>query len=90
MTALGPWILYAKAMEESLANYIVLKWFHDFDSDNYEKVRDWMSIRQPIIYRFGINQYDADVDWTKWRNSNKDKMSALIGWFDCALRMVKS
>ncbi len=85
-----PKTLYAKAMEESLANCIVLKLFHDFDLDNYEKVREWISKRQPIIYRFGINQYDADVDWTKWRNSNKDKMSALIGWFDCALRKVKS
>lgn len=85
-----PKTLYAKAMEESLANCIVLKLFHDFDLDNYEKVREWISKRQPIIYRFGINQYDADTDWTKWRNSNKDKMSALKGWFDCALRMVKS
>ena len=76
-----PRTIYAKAMEESLANCITLKWFDEYDHSNYCTIRKWMSGRQPTIYKFGINQYDAKVDWIKWRISSK-QMNALKKWFD--------
>ncbi len=75
-----PNTLEAKAMEESLANRITLEWFQKVDKDNYDIVKDFIK-SQPTIYQFGIEQYDAHVDWRKWRLSDKN-MPTLQAWFD--------
>lgn len=72
---------YAKAMEESLANMITLEWFKEYEESNFNKVRTFIGY-QSAIYRFGIRQYDANVDWKKWRDSYKKMHSRLKVWFD--------
>ena len=72
---------YAKAMEESLANMITLEWFKEYEESNFNKVRTFIGY-QSAVYRFGIRQYDANVDWKKWRDSYKKMHSRLKIWFD--------
>lgn len=72
--------LFSRAMEESLANMITLQWFEKFDHSNYKKVKSFIET-QPEIYKFGINQFEAGVDWTKWRDSKK-MHKLLKEWFD--------
>ena len=73
--------LFSRAMEESLANMITLQWFKKFDHSNYEKVESFIKT-QPEIYKFGINQFEAGVNWEKWRDSTKDMDGKLKDWFD--------
>lgn len=73
--------LFSRAMEESLANMITLQWFEKFDHSNYEKVESFINT-QPEIYKFGINQFKACVNWEKWRDSTKDMDGKLKDWFD--------
>lgn len=72
--------LFSRAMEESLANMITLQWFDAFNKSNYNKVKSFME-SQLIFYEFGINQFEAGVDWTKWRDSKK-KHKLLKEWFN--------
>ena len=74
--------LYARAMEESLANMITLRWFNLFvDKGDFNRVKGFIQ-HQPDIYRFGVKQYNAKVDWTKWRDSYKNMHFLLKQWFD--------
>ena len=73
--------LFSNAMEESLANMITLQWFDVFDNDDKEIVKDFIKDKQPKIYKFGINQFEAGVDWSKWRDSKK-MHKLLKEWFD--------
>lgn len=74
--------LSAKAMEESLANMIVLKWLKSFDDSKFEQAKTFIENKQPAIYQFGIHQYEADVDWKKWRESTKQNSQKLEDWFN--------
>ena len=74
--------LSAKAMEESLANMIVLKWLKSFDDCKFEQAKIFIENKQPAIYKFGIHQYEAGVDWKKWRESNKQSSQKLEKWFN--------
>lgn len=85
---------FAQAMEESLANMITLKWFEEHDEDNFDCVLQFVN-SQPPIYQFGIKQFNAKVDCTKWSRSSKDMKGLLKVWFDtcfiekCELASVK-
>lgn len=74
--------LSAKAMEESLANMIVLKWLKSFDDCKFEQAKIFIENKQPAIYQFGIHQYEAGVDWKKWRESDKQCSQKLEDWFN--------
>lgn len=73
--------LFSKAMEESLANMIVLQVFSKYDKSNYDRVRSFIVNDQPTIYQFGAYQFDINADWKKWKKSNKN-MPTLKTWFD--------
>lgn len=73
--------LFSKAMEESLANMIVLQVFSKYDKSNYDKVRSFIVNDQPTIYQFGAYQFKINADWKKWKKSNKN-MPTLKTWFD--------
>jgi len=80
----------AFAMEESLANMIMLlyiNWYSEIE-DGFSCMID-EAIRfvnhQIEEYSFGIKQYDADVDWTKWRNykfKNEESEAQLKDWYN--------
>ncbi len=78
-----PKTLEAKAMEESLANMITLQCFKKYGKD-FETVKNCIR-KQPIIYQFGINQFDIDADWTKWRDSDKNQPE-LKTWFETCFK----
>lgn len=74
--------LFSNAMEESLANMIALQWFDVFDEQNKDNVKDFINDNQPKIYKFGINQFEATVDWRRWRDCNKNMRDKLEYWFN--------
>lgn len=76
----SPRDIFSKAMEESLANTITLFYFQK-DSKKCKDVRCFIEKDQPVIYQFGAYQFDVGVDWTKWRDSDKN-MPSLKDWFD--------
>lgn len=79
--------LFSNAMEESLANMITLQWFDALNRSNYHKVKSFVET-QPKIYKFGINQFKAGVDWTKWRDSKK-MHKLLKEWFkNCFVKRI--
>lgn len=79
--------LFSNAMEESLANMITLQWFDALNRSNYHKVKSFVET-QPKIYKFGINQFQAGVDWTKWRDSKK-MHKLLKEWFkNCFVKRI--
>ena len=73
--------LFAHAMEESLANMITLKWFEDNNKKELKRVKRFIK-SQPQIYQFGIKQFDAGVDWNKWRDSYRNMDNLLRIWFE--------
>lgn len=76
-----PYSLYSKAMEESLANMMALMWIKSYNDPRLlAQSRLYIKQQQPAIYQFGEYQYQANVDWKKWRNSTKDMIS-LEKWF---------
>lgn len=68
------------AMEESLANMITLKLFNRYP-DDFKSVKEFIK-DQPPFYKFGIHQYEAGVDWKKWRKSDKQSSQKLEKWFN--------
>jgi len=60
-------------MEESLANMLTLKYFHEVAKEEFDPVEDFIAKRQPAIYRFGITQFELNTDWTKWRDYKANK-----------------
>ena len=68
------------AMEESLANMITLKLFNYYP-DDLQFVKEFIE-EQPAFYIFGIHQYEAGVDWEKWRESDKQNSQKLQDWFN--------
>ena len=80
----------AFAMEESLANMIMLKyldWFAELEPDFYKLFEIAMSFVEDQIdeYKWGVNQFEADVDWTKWRDyksKNEKSDMQLVEWFN--------
>ena len=68
------------AMEESLANMITLKLFNRYP-DDFKSVKEFIK-DQPPFYKFGIHQYEAGVDWKKWRESDKQSSQKLEEWFN--------
>lgn len=80
----------AFAMEESLANMIMLKyleWYAEVEPDYYDlfKSAKVFVSKQINEYKLGLKQFDADVDWTKWRDykSNPNKpCEKLEEWFN--------
>jgi hypothetical protein len=68
------------AMEESLANMITLKLFNRYP-DDFKSVKEFIK-DQPPFYKFGIHQYEAGVDWKKWRKSDKQSSQKLEEWFN--------
>lgn len=73
--------LFSKAMEESLANMIVLQVFWKYDISNFNNVCSFIVNDQPTIYQFGAYQFKINADWKKWKKSNKN-MPTLKTWFD--------
>lgn len=74
--------LYSKAMEESLANMMALMWLKSFDDSKFKQAKIFIENKQTAIYKFGIHQYEAGVDWKKWRESNKQSSQKLENWFN--------
>ena len=74
--------LFAYAMEESLANMVVLQWFEKYDNKHLKQVAKVISEHPSPIYKFGIKQYKAKVDWKKWGDSYKNMHFLLKEWFD--------
>ena len=73
--------IFAHAMEESLANMLTLQCFKEYyDQSVLDRVKSFVNT-QDDIYKFGINQFEAKVDWTKWRDSYKDMHGELEVWF---------
>lgn len=60
-------------MEESLANMLTLKYFHEVAKEEFDPVEDFIAKRQPAIYQFGITQFELKTDWTKWRDYKANK-----------------
>ena len=74
--------LESRAMEESLANMITLECFNKYATPNdLTAVEEYIKTNQNSIYKFGINQKRANVDWKKWKDSSKN-MSSLKEWFN--------
>ena len=71
----------AKAMEESLANMITIKWFKEYAPNDLENVKQFIN-NQDCIYRFGLWQDKIDADWKKWFNSDKQATDKLSDWFN--------
>ena len=78
----------AEAMEESLANTIMLAylaWYEEVDpqkgSNLYDDAVKFVGQQMPI-YSFAIYQFKTGVDWTKWRDCNNKNTPALKTWFD--------
>lgn len=62
-------------MEESLANMLTLKYFHEVATEEFDPVEDFIAKRQPAIYQFGITQFELKTNWTKWRDYKANKTS---------------
>ena len=79
----------AFAMEESLANMIMLKyldWYSEVEPECdklFESAEKFVK-SQIDEYKFGLKQFKADVDWTKWRkykSEDHDKHEKLEEWY---------
>jgi len=79
----------AFAMEESLANMIMLKyldWYSEVEPECdklFENAEKFVK-SQIDEYKFGLEQFKADVDWTKWRkykSEDHDKHEKLEEWY---------
>lgn len=55
------------AMEESLANMIMLKYLECFDKQRLDDAKKFV-LNQMKEYAFGYYQFRENVDWTKWRD----------------------
>ena len=62
-----------KYMEESLANMITLLYFEVADNKHLDIVKTFINNHQDLQYQFGIKQFDAKVDWRKWRDYKSKK-----------------
>ncbi len=80
----------AFAMEESLANMIMLsylEWYCEDNQELYNNARKFVECQMPE-YAFGAIQFDADVDWRKWKeykanfNGNQEQIDKLKKWYD--------
>lgn len=72
--------IFAHAMEESLANMLTLEWFKN--TDDFIQVKKFIENQKDPIYKFGINQFGAGVDWELWRDSDKNMSEPLKKWFN--------
>lgn len=73
-------------MEESLANAMMLKyldWYAEVEPEYYSLFEDAKRFvnSQTTEYKFGWNQFEADVDFLKWREY-KLKEKKLEEWYD--------
>ncbi len=68
----------SNAMEESLANMIMLKYLSldPTESDLFKKAEGFIQKFQPEEYKFGLDQFAANVDWTKWREYKANHQEA--------------
>ena len=79
----------ANYMEESLANLITLNyldWYSEVTEDQryYDAAIKFIGQQAPM-YAFGVDQLNATVDWTKWRDykkKNKEPDKKLLAWYD--------
>jgi len=78
------------AIEESLANYLCL-WYcakiYGTDSDTFRVADYFIRNCQPLMYKFGTEQYSAHVDWTKWSEKKNGTFSSQFlhkakEWYD--------
>jgi len=79
----------ANYMEESLANLITLNyldWYSEVTEDKrYHDAAIKFIGQQAPMYAFGVDQFNATVDWTKWRDykkKNKEPDKKLLAWYD--------
>ena len=79
-----------RAIEESLANYLCL-WYcakiYGTDSDTFRVADYFIRNCQPLMYKFGTKQYNANVDWTKWLDKKEgtftsEFLSKAKEWYD--------
>lgn len=69
------------AMEESLANMIMLRYCELQEDSNLFEIAKVFVGRQTISYRFGLKQFEAadgpsKIDWSKWREAkSKNKIN---------------
>ena len=64
-----------------------LDWFAELEPDFYKLFEIAMSFVEDQIdeYKWGVNQFEADVDWTKWRDyksKNEKSDMQLVEWFN--------
>ena len=79
----------ANYMEESLANTITLNYMDCYskksqDSRYYNAAIFFIQQQSPM-YAFGIEQYEACIDWTKWREykqKNTEVNEKLWAWYN--------
>ena len=76
-------------MEESLANMITLNYLSWYSKiSKYQKFYNVASVfvkQQSPMYAFGQDQFDAGVDWTKWRTYKYNNVKAdekLLNWYN--------
>ena len=70
----------AIAMEESLANMIVLQMMEK-EKEDFQKAVKFIE-SQPLFYKFGKYQFEAEVNWKKWKESSKEHTTKLEEWFN--------
>ena len=79
--------IFAHAMEESLANMLTLEWFKN--TDDYIQVKKFIENLEEPIYQFGINLSEAGIEWTKWRDCDKNMDGSLEEWFNACFEEGK-
>lgn len=86
----GKFDIASLAMEESLANMIMLKYIKKYaemnPTDSYLfEIAKYFVRQQCGIYSFGYHQFCLDADWTKWRDYkiyHPESNDPLNGWFN--------
>ena len=77
-------------MEESLANMVMLQyidWYSEIEEDYLNMSEEAIKFVDSQVdeYRFGHHQFDADVDWPKWRaykSDNTETNEKIKAWYN--------
>ena len=80
---------YTDFLEESLANMIMLQyanWYSEVTEDQtlFDTASSFVAQQAPM-YKFGLDLFEADIDWIKWRDykeNHKEPGEELKEWFD--------
>lgn len=80
---------YSDFLEESLANMIMLQyvdWYSELTDDQtlFDTASSFVAQQSPM-YKYGLDLFKADIDWTKWRDykeKHEEPGEELKEWFD--------